>query len=120
MNPIMTILGVLLAVSLAGNALVGSAYLEARDRANLAERARKTAADAAEACSRGVVILQEAGKRQREEHDAAIEKARQEGMQAGRRAGLERNRPQAVPGDVCASATVETREWLQRRQGGTR
>lgn len=116
MSPIMTILGVLLAVSLAVNALVGSAYLEARDRANLAERARKTAADAAGACSKGVKDLQDAGKAQADAHAKALDAAREAGRQAGLKAGKERYRAPAVPGDVCASATVETREWLERRR----
>ncbi len=118
MNPIMTVLGVLLAVSLAGNAIVGNAYLDVRDRANLAERARDTAASAAGACSRGVVLLREAGQRQKAENEAAIEAARAAGMEAGRRAAGERNRSQAVPGNACASAQVETDDWLKRRKGG--
>lgn len=116
----MTALIVLLGVSVAGNALLGSAYIETREKAALTERARKTAADAAGACSRGVVDLRDAGKRQAEAHAKELEKAREAGRQAGLKAAGERNRPQAVPGDVCASATVETREWLLRRQGGVR
>lgn len=118
MNPILTALGVLLAVSVAGNAFVGKAYLDVRDRANLAERARDTAASAAGACSRGVVLLREAGQRQVAENRAAIDAAHAAGVEAGRRAAGERNRPQAVPGNACASAQVETDDWLKRRQGG--
>lgn len=118
MNPIMTVLGVLLAVSVAGNALVGNAYLEQRDRANLAERARDTAASAAGACSRGVVQMREAGQRQKQDADAQIAAARAAGKEAGQRAAWERFRQQAVPGDACASAQVETDDWLKRRQGG--
>ena len=120
MNPIMTALGVLLAVSVAGNALLASAYMETREKAALTERARKTAADAAGACSAGVKGLQDAGKQQAEAHAKALDAAREAGRQAGLKAGKERFRQPAVPGDACASATVETREWLQRRQGVVR
>ena len=118
MNPLMTALIVLLGVSAAGNALLASAYMETREKAALTERARKTAADAAGACSAGVKRMQDAGKQQADAHAAELEKAREAGRQAGLKAAGERNRPQAVPGDACASAAVETREWLQRRQGG--
>lgn len=119
MNPIMTVLGVLLTVSVAGNALVGKAYLEVRDRASLAERARDTAASAAGACSRGVLLTREAGQKQAKDAEAQIASARAAGMEAGRRAASERFRKQAVPGDACASAQVETDDWLKRRQGVT-
>jgi hypothetical protein len=119
MNPLMTVLGVLLAVSVAGNVLVGNAWLETRDRANLAERARDTAASAAGACSRGVLLTREAGQKQAKDAEALIAAARADGVEAGRRAAWERFRQQAVPGDACASAQVETDDWLKRRQGVT-
>lgn len=120
MNPIIAVLGVLLAVSIGGNALLASAYMETREQAALNERARKTAADAAGSCSAGVKRLQDAAKQQADAHAKALDAAREAGRQAGLKAAGERNRPQAVPGDACASATVETREWLLRRQGGVR
>lgn len=120
MSAPIAVLGVLLAVSLAGNALVGKAYLEQRDRAGLAERARDTAASAAGACSRGVVQMREAGQQQAKAAEADIAAARAEGVKAGERAAGERHRPQAVPGNACASAQVETDDWLKRRQGGSK
>jgi len=118
MSTPIAVLGVLLFASVAGNALVGKAYLEQRDRAGLAERARDTAASAAGACSRGVVDLRDAAAQQKIAAEADIRAAREKGMQAGERAALERFRRQAVPGDACGSAQAENDDWLRRRQGG--
>lgn len=117
MSTPLAVLGVLLVASVAGNALVGKAYLEVRDRANAAERARNTAASAASACSRGVVALRGAAEQQARAAEADIKAARARGVQAGERAALERFRKQAVPGDACASAHAENDDWLRRRQG---
>lgn len=118
MNPIMAALVVALLASVGINALQFSTIGELRESVGELKQSRDTAQESARSCSTGVARLQEAAKRQAEAVAKAIEQARQEGLQAGRRAGAERNRPQAVPGDACASAAIETREWLQRRQGG--
>ena len=75
-----------------------------------------TAVEAAKLCSQGVDRLNEAIAGQRAQHEAAIEAARLEGIEAGKRAQAERGRKQAVPGDVCASAKAENDEWVKRRR----
>lgn len=75
------------------------------------------AQDAAKACSAAVDELRTAAERQAKAAAAAIADAKRQAATAAVRADAERNRPQAVPGNACASAEVETREWLQRRRG---
>lgn len=118
MNPITVAIGVMLAASLAGNALLISTTNELREKAARIEQARANAMQAAENCGKAVRQLQESARRQAEEAKAAIEAAQRFAGEQRRAAERERNRAQAVPGDACASAQVETREWLQRRQGG--
>jgi biopolymer transport protein ExbB/TolQ len=115
-NPIMVALGVALLASVAGNALLVSSMNELRETAGQLEQARGQAMAAAQSCGDAVEKLMESSKRQRDSAEAAIEAARKEGLQAGIKAGRERNRPQAVPGNACESAEVETREWLLRRR----
>jgi len=74
------------------------------------------AQDAAKACSAAVDDLRTAAERQAKTAAAAIATAKREAASANSRADAERNRPQAVPGNACASAEVETRDWLQRRR----
>lgn len=74
------------------------------------------AQDAAKACSAAVDDLRTAAERQAKAAAAAIATAKREAASANSRADAERNRPQAVPGNACASAEVETRDWLQRRR----
>lgn len=74
------------------------------------------AQDAAKACSAAVDELRASAERQAKQAADAIAAARRNAVAAGRRADAERNRAPAVPGDACASAAVESREWLQRRR----
>jgi len=113
---VIVVLGLLLATSAAGNAYLGQMYLAKRDEAIKLGEQRNAAKDSAKACSDGVDKLAKAGDAQHKAAMAAITAARQEALKAYGAADAERNRPQAVPGDVCASAEVETREWLQRRR----
>jgi hypothetical protein len=71
--------------------------------------------DDAKACSDGVAQLREQIVAQRNAHAAQLAAARAQAQRKLQQAAAERSRVQAVPGDVCASAAVETREWLQRR-----
>lgn len=116
MNPIVVALGVALLASIAGNALLFDAFVEAREGAAKIEQARKSAMDAAESCGAAVIKLQEAATKQANDAKAAIEAAQRFAGEQRRAAELERRRRQAVPGNACASAEVETREWLQRRR----
>lgn len=119
MNPMLIVSAVLLA-SLAGNAWLFGRMNDAQADAVRAESARKTAVSAGQACDKAVEDLLTKGLRQAAEAADAIEAARLEGEKAGRRAQLERTRPQAVPGKVCESAAAETADWLKRRQGAAK
>lgn len=110
------VLGGLLLASMAGNAWLFSEVGDAREAAGQAENARVNASEAAKACDRGVADLQTKVLQQAADAADAIEAARAEGLEAGRRAQAERTRPQAVPGKVCESAAAETGDWLKRRQ----
>lgn len=116
MNQIAAILGLLLVVSVAGNALLFDAIGEARARVARVEEARASAIDAAQACGASVRQLQEVVQRQQIEAKAVIDAAQKFAGQQRKVAEAERRRAQAVPGNACASAEVETREWLQRRR----
>ncbi len=113
---VVVVLGLLLATSAAGNAYLGHLYLAKRDEAIKLAEQRDAAKDAAKACSDGVNKLRTDQEAQHKAAMAAIAAARKEAQKAYGAADAERNREQAVPGDACASAAVETREWLQRRR----
>lgn len=110
------ILGIGLAASLAINAL--QYYWISSLRQDIAVQKAKTitAQDTAKACSAAFDDLRAAAARQAKQSAAAIEQAKRDALDANRRADRERNRPQAVPGNACASAEVETRGWLQSRR----
>lgn len=109
-------LGLLLVTSAAGNAYLGHMYLAKRDESIKLAEQRDAAKDVAQACSDGVDKLRTDQEAQHKAAMAAIAAARKEAQKAYGAADAERNREQAVPGDACASAEVETREWLQRRR----
>lgn len=115
---VIAVLGLLLATSAAGNVYLGQMYLAKRDEAIKLGEQRDAAKDVAQACSDGVDKLRSDQEIQHKEAMAAMEKARLAALKAYGAADAERNRKPAVPGDACASAEVETREWLQRRRAG--
>lgn len=118
MNPSIIIgMAVALAVSLAGNAWLFGAVSDQREEIGVLKSDRDSALNAAVVCSDGVKQLQEKAARQAEAAKKALAAARADAVAAGRRADAERSRPQAVPGDECASAAVESREWLRARRG---
>jgi hypothetical protein len=114
MNPL-AILGLLLALSVAGNAVLGRAYVIAREGRATATAAREQAQGAATACSAGV--------------DALAETARLRGMAAAReldaaRIMADRHRaradqvllaPATAPADDCRSARERADAWLAGR-----
>lgn len=110
-------LAAVLALSLAGNAMLARGYMHQREQVAKTEEARAQAVDAATTCGESVRAMGRASEEQRKTAEAAIAAAAKTARDAGRRADAERNRAQAVPGDACASAQVENREWLQARRG---
>ena len=108
-------MGLLLALSVAGNAALGWAYLGQRDTAVVATTETKQADGVAKACSDGVDNLaRQADKRHR---DAApkVEAARQDAEAAGKLAVEILTTPAAVPGDACRSAEAALEAWWTRR-----
>lgn len=111
-----TISAALLGISLLGNAVLLGQWRQAEDAAIRAEEGRANANAAAQTCGEAVKQLQVAAEQQARAAQAAIEDAQRAAAQQRRIADRERRRTQAVPGDSCASAAVETREWLERRR----
>lgn len=116
MSTITAVVGVLLATSMAGNALLFSTLLETRDRATRADSGRRTAVQAAQSCSNYVGKLGDDAKKRAENAEPLKAAAKTAAVAANRSADAEVQRAPAVPGDACASAEAETREWLQRRR----
>lgn len=113
---------ILLAVSLAVNALVGWAYLGQRDATAVAETAlhdmrgqRDGAREAASACSDAVDDLRTLADRRAREADQARRAAAKRAEGHNQRADVILAAPPAVPGDACASAQVRVDEWLKGR-----
>jgi hypothetical protein len=115
-NPLATVAAVVLFASLAGNALLWSITMEQRDVVTKVKASRDQAFDAAMNCGRAIESLTDAATLQKAQAEAVIRAAQVATGKANARAEAERTRAQAVPGDACASAQVETREWLQARR----
>ncbi|MGD9599911.1 MAG: hypothetical protein AB7P94_16735 [Steroidobacteraceae bacterium] len=110
--------GLLLMASLAGNGVLWVALDREQKETVRAREAFGTAMAAATTCDRAVIELQNTARQQAEIAAARIDRARTEARSANERAELERRRTPAVPGNACASAETENREWLQRRKQG--
>lgn len=110
------ILGGLLAISALANAALTSAYLGKRDEVAQAVEQGRQATSSALACSKATDRYREAAENRAVEAEkkAAAAQARAKVFEG--RADAELSRPQAVPGDACKSAQVETDEWLARRR----
>lgn len=116
MNPITIGVAVVLAISLAGNAYLFDALGNAQERAGHAESGRRTAVAAAQSCSFYVGKLTDDAKLRAAEAAPLIEAAAVGADEANRKADAEMQRAPAVPGNACASAEAETREWLRSRR----
>lgn len=116
MNPIIMGLAIALAVSVAGNASIGWAWLGARDDLATATVERDNARGLASACSDATEAL-----REQADQRAAAAKPRQAAARATAAAHGDRaleilTTPAAVPGDDYASARRRVDGWLQRRR----
>lgn len=102
---------ILLAISIALNALTSWGYLHQRDKATEAEQSAATARAAADQCSQGVERLQAlADQRVREAEEARRQAARQ-AAELNAQADAELVAPPAVPGDACKSAQARIDRW---------
>jgi hypothetical protein len=112
---IIQILGLLLALSVAGNAWLGSSYLGARDERTQAIGQRDQARGAASMCSDATEALQEAAGQRTKENAAAVAQAAAAGAARERRAQLQLSTPATRPGNDCGSAGDRFDNWLKGR-----
>lgn len=111
----MLALGAALALSLAGNGLLGRAYLGQRDATTSASAAAGQARDAARQCSDGVLALQAAAEKRASEAEAARTDAQRRQRAAQATAAELMARAPKSPADVCASAQAQIDDWLSTR-----
>lgn len=106
---------IVLAISLAANAVWFYAYLGQRDTATVAKTEKQQTVAVATKCSEGTEKLKAAAD-QREtaakpKRQAAADKAREHEKQAQQILAT----PPAVPGNACASAQAELDSWWAER-----
>lgn len=110
------VLGALLAASVAGNGILGKAWLGARDDAARASEVAAQQMAAAQQCSDGVASLQTAAEDRAKAAEADRAAALKLAQDATRRAQALLARKPTVPGDNCASARVQIDDWLSTRR----
>lgn len=110
------IVSAILAISLAVNATLAWRVADLREDLEVANFKTMAATSTAKACSAAVADMHFSAERQAAAAAVLIGEAKRQADNANKRANAERNRPPAVPGDTCASAEIETREWLERRR----
>ncbi len=81
-----------------------------------AQASAETVATVAQACSESVEKIATKATEQAVAARTAVGEAQARAKAAEARARAELTRQQAVPGDACASAQVENREWLLKRK----
>lgn len=102
---------ILLAISIALNALTTWGYLHERDKAGQAAQMAATARAAADQCSQGVERLQAlADQRARGAEEARLQAA-QQAAELAAQADAELATPPAAPGDACRSAQARIDRW---------
>jgi hypothetical protein len=112
---IIQILGLLLALSVAGNAWLGNSYLGARDERTEAIGARDQARGAAILCGESVQALNDAAVKREKEHGVEVAQAAASAAVLQRRAQLQLVTPATRPGDDCGSAGDRVNNWLKAR-----
>lgn len=110
------VLAVALAVSIGLNAWQFESGLELRDAATVARTTAKNTTEVALACSESVEKVVAKAAEQAQAAQTAVGQAQARAKAAEARARAELTRVQAVPGDACASAQVENKEWLLKRK----
>ena len=114
MNPL-AILGLLLAISMAGNAFLGNAYLSQRDKAVTGEVKTEQATGVAQACSKGVDELAVRADERKKLAAAAMAEAKKQARTLDRQADAILATPPAAPGDDCASAQRRLDDWWEKK-----
>lgn len=106
---------IVLAISLAANALLGYAYLGQRDTATVAKVEQRQATGVALECSKGTEKLETAAAQRKTAAAPKIAAAQQQAQQHNRKADQIMATPPAVPGNACASAQAELDSWWETR-----
>jgi hypothetical protein len=108
-------LAIVLALSIAGNAVLGWMWIGAREDVAVSTSVLGIVRDSAQMCSEGAEqMIDEAGKLA-VKAKAAQAAARQAATQKQALAQIIMSTPAAVPGDDCASARVRVDGWLMRK-----
>lgn len=115
MNPIFLALAIALALSLAGNAAMGWAWLGTRDDLASALVRQQAAEGAAQQCSEGVAALQ--ARAAAAARASAVQRAAAAASAAAgdARADVILASPPSTPADDCKSAVDQVDQWLQSR-----
>ncbi|AVQ83831.1 hypothetical protein [Variovorax sp. PMC12] len=108
---------VALGLSVAGNAVLGWAWVGAREKAATSVLQRDDARAAASACSDATDDLRDLADKRAAEAKKAQAAARTVALGHQVSAQTILATPAAVPGDACASAQVRVDGWLRGRAG---
>lgn len=106
-----------LALSLAGNGVLGWAWIGAREKAAASVVQRDDARAVASACSDATDDLRDLADKRAAEAKKAQAAARAVALDHQSRAQAILLAPAAVPGDACASAQARVDDWLRGRAG---
>lgn len=112
---IVQILGLLLALSVAGNAWLGRSYLGQRDVATVAVVRQEQATGAAVACSQGTEALQVAAVERAADNKPAVARAAASAIKHEQVAQQILQAPASAPGDDCKSADDAFNDWISAR-----
>lgn len=112
----MNAIAVALSLSVAANAVLGWAWLDAREELVVAARDRDTARGDASACSDATDDLRDLADKRGKEAKVAQAAARRTALAHEQLALQILGTPAAVPGDDCGSARVRADAWLRERK----
>lgn len=115
-SPLHIGLAISLALSLAGNALLGRAYLGQRDKATVAVVETKQVTGAAVACSKGTESLVTQAVKRKAAAAPEIAAAKQQADAGDKRADVILATPPVAPGDDCRSAQARVDTWWESRK----
>lgn len=105
------ILALLLALSVAGNAFLGNAYLGQRDRAVTGEVKTDQVTVVAQECSKGVDELVVRADERKKANAANADKAKRQAVGLRERADAILAAPASSPADACKSAQSRVDDW---------
>lgn len=116
MSPVRIVIGTILALSLAGNAWLGRAWLGQRDKATVAVVEERQAVGVALECSKGTEKLDAAADQRHAAAAPLIATAKDKAKDLDRQADQIMTTPPAVPGNACASAQAQLDDWWEKRK----